>query len=145
MASPSDYAASVPPSILLPPQPTGPLLPPQSDPLLPPKPTFYVELNAKGYKFTKPEHPLEVEPKHLPEIATAPSKAGATINLKILINSKYLNTAMAEDATATPKAPKDSKALKATPIKLKILMNGKDIALAMAEAAELRYPPPSQS
>ncbi|KAI5355506.1 hypothetical protein L3X38_008401 [Prunus dulcis] len=95
-----------------------------------------------GYKFTKPEHPLEVEPKHPPEIAAAPSKARAAINLKILINGKDLNTAMAEDATATPKAPK---ALKATPIKLKISMNDKDIALAMAEAAELRHLPPSQS
>ncbi|CAL8094270.1 unnamed protein product [Prunus armeniaca] len=91
---------------------------------------FYVELNAKGYKFVEQEHPPEAESEHSPEVAAAPSKVEATINLKILINGKNLPTTIAEEATATPKA------LKAQPNKLKILMNDKDIALAMVEAAE---------
>ncbi|PQM41458.1 uncharacterized protein Pyn_20609 [Prunus yedoensis var. nudiflora] len=75
MISPSDSAASVPPSTPLIPQRTGPPLPPQfTGPPLPPQPTlaltavaasppripidsFYAELNAKGYKFAEPEHP----------------------------------------------------------------------------------------
>ncbi|KAH0991488.1 hypothetical protein GBA52_002971 [Prunus armeniaca] len=152
MASSSDSAASVPPST---PQPTGHLLPPQSTgPPLPSQPTFaptavaasppqilinsfYAELNAKAYKFAEPEHPLEAEPEHPLEVVAAPSKAEIAINLKILINDKYLNTTTAEDAAATlrahnaPKASKTPKAIKIPPIKLKILMNGKDIALAM--------------
>ncbi|KAH0989270.1 hypothetical protein GBA52_000753 [Prunus armeniaca] len=109
MAYLSDSATSVLPSTLLPPQPAGPPLHPQSTgPSLPPQPrlapttvaaslprilidSFYAELNAEGYKFAKPEHP--------PKVATALSKAGAMINLKILINNKDLNTAIAEDAT----------------------------------------------
>ncbi|CAB4297603.1 unnamed protein product [Prunus armeniaca] len=92
MASPSDYAASVPPSTPLPPQPTGSPLSPQSTGItLPPQPTlaptvvaisppyipidsFYTELNVKGYKFAEPKYPPEAEPEHPPEIATAPSK-----------------------------------------------------------------------
>ncbi|CAB4295163.1 unnamed protein product [Prunus armeniaca] len=112
MASPFDSAASVPPSTPLSPQPTRPPLPPQfTGPPLPPQPTlastamatsspripidnFYAKLNAKGYKFAEPEHP--------PEVTAAPSKVGATINLKIFINDKDLNTAIIEDVATTP-------------------------------------------
>ncbi|CAL8094274.1 unnamed protein product [Prunus armeniaca] len=129
MASSSDSAASVPPST---PQPTDHLLPPQSTgPPLPSQPTF-----------APTAHPLEAEPEHPLEVVVAPSKAEIAINLKILINDKYLNTTTAEDAAATlrahnaPKASKTPKAIKIPPIKLKILMNGKDIALDMTEATE---------
>ncbi|KAI5355505.1 hypothetical protein L3X38_008400 [Prunus dulcis] len=127
----------------LPPQPT--LAPPAVE-ASPPRiliDSFYAELNAKGYKFVEPEHPPEAESEHSPEVSAAPSKVGATINLKILINGKDLNTTIAEEAAAIPKAlnaPKTPKAIKALPIKLRILMNGKDIALAMAEAAEAAAP-----
>ncbi|CAB4267105.1 unnamed protein product [Prunus armeniaca] len=129
MASHSDSAASVPPFTPLPPQPT---LTPTAVAASPPRiliDSFYAELNAKGYKFVEPEHPPEAESENPPKVADAPSKVGATINLKILINGKDLTTTIAEEATATPKA------LKTRPTKLKILMNGEDIALAMAEAA----------
>ncbi|XP_008234015.1 PREDICTED: uncharacterized protein C6orf132-like [Prunus mume] len=150
MASPSDSEASVPPSTPLTPQPTGPLLPPQptlaptavaASPPRNPIDSFYAELNAKGYEFAEPEHPPEVEPEHPPEVAAA-------IKLKILIDGKDLNMAIAENAAATskatrgPKAPKTPKTLKAPkapkapPMKLRILMNGKDLALSIAEAAE---------
>ncbi|CAB4267106.1 unnamed protein product [Prunus armeniaca] len=74
-----------------------------------------------------PLPPYSSEPDHLPKVATALSKVGAAINLKILINGKDLNTAIAEDVAATFNA---RKALKAVPIKLKIMINGKDIALS---------------
>ncbi|CAB4297602.1 unnamed protein product [Prunus armeniaca] len=74
-----------------------------------------------------PLPPYSSEPDHLPKVATALSKVGAAINLKILINGKDLNTTIAEDVAATSNA---RKALKAVPIKLKIIINGKDIALS---------------
>ncbi|CAB4295164.1 unnamed protein product [Prunus armeniaca] len=48
------------------------------------------------------DHTLEAELEHPPEVAVAPSKAGAAINLKILINGKDLNTTIAEDIATTP-------------------------------------------
>ncbi|KAH0989269.1 hypothetical protein GBA52_000752 [Prunus armeniaca] len=88
MASHSDSAASVPPFTPLPPQPT---LTPTDVAASPPRiliDNFYAELNAKGYKFVEPEHPPEAESENPPKVADAPSKVGATINLKILINGK---------------------------------------------------------
>ncbi|VVA13767.1 PREDICTED: uncharacterized protein [Prunus dulcis] len=120
----------------LPSQPTAPTVVAASPPRILID-SFYAELNAKGYKFVEPEHPPEAESEHSPEVAAAPSKVRATINLKILINGNDLNTTIAEEALNAPKTPK---AIKALPIKLKILMNGKDIALAMAEAAEAAAP-----
>ncbi|CAB4295166.1 unnamed protein product [Prunus armeniaca] len=135
-ASSSDSAAFVPPSTPLPSQPT---LTPTAMAASPPRiliDSFYAELNANGYKFAELEHPPEAKPEHPPKVAAAPSKAGAAINLKILIKGKDLNTAIAKDVTATLNAPKAPKALKAALMKLKILMNDKDIALAMTEVVE---------
>ncbi|KAH0991489.1 hypothetical protein GBA52_002972 [Prunus armeniaca] len=132
-ASSSDYAAFVPPSTPLPPQPT---LTPTAMAASPPRiliDNFYAELNANGYKFAELEHPPEAKLEHPPKVAATPSKAGAAINLKILIKGKDLNTAIAKDVTATLNAPK---ALKAALMKLKIVMNDKDIALVMAEVVE---------
>ncbi|CAB4264550.1 unnamed protein product [Prunus armeniaca] len=82
-----------------------------------------------------------LKPDHLPKVAAALSKTGVVINLKILINGKDLNIAIAEDVAATPNAPKAPKTLKAAPIKLKIMMNGKDLELDHTLEAELEHPP----